>query len=128
MIRVNQAGEHGAVRIYQGQLAVLGDSSVGEDIRHMAEQEKEHKRIFDDLLATHRVRPTILSPLWHGAGYALGCLTALLGKKGAMVCTVAVEEVIEAHYQEQLDHLKKQKGPQELIDVPASSNRGIHHR
>ena len=98
MIRVDQAGEYGAVRIYDGQLAVLGRSKAAGAIRHMAEQERRHLAAFDRLVAERRVRPTALSPLWHVAGYALGMATALLGERAAMACTVAVEEVIDEHY------------------------------
>jgi ubiquinone biosynthesis monooxygenase Coq7 len=101
MIRVDHAGEYGARRIYEGQLAVLGRRRDAEPIRHMAEQEKRHLDAFDRLLGERRVRPTALHPLWHVAGYALGAATALLGREAAMACTVAVEEVIDAHYQRQ---------------------------
>ena len=95
MIRVDHAGEHGAVRIYAGQLAVLGHTKAGDTIRHMAAQEAEHLETFDRLIAEHGVRPTALSPIWHVAGYALGAATALMGEKAAMACTAAVEEVID---------------------------------
>jgi ubiquinone biosynthesis monooxygenase Coq7 len=101
MIRVDHAGEHGAVRIYAGQLAVLGHTKAGDTIRHMAAQEAQHLETFDRLVAEHGVRPTALSPLWHVAGYALGAATALLGEKAAMACTAAVEEVIDEHYAKQ---------------------------
>lgn len=106
MLRVNHAGEFGAVRIYKGQLWVLRDSSVAPTLHHMEDQEKEHKALFDDLLNRHHVRPTLLSPLWHVAGFALGAGSALLGKKAAMACTVAVEEAIDEHYQSQLKDLE----------------------
>jgi ubiquinone biosynthesis monooxygenase Coq7 len=105
MIRVDQAGEYGAVRIYGGQLAVLKDTSAANTIRRMAAQEKRHLERFDTLVAERRVRPTALAPLWHIAGYALGATTALLGKRAAMACTVAVEEVIDEHYGRQLEAL-----------------------
>jgi ubiquinone biosynthesis monooxygenase Coq7 len=105
MIRVDQAGEYGAVRIYEGQLAVLGRSQSAPTIRHMAEQERHHLETFDRMVAERRVRPTLLSPLWHAAGFALGAATALMGERAAMACTVAVEEVIDEHYARQLDHL-----------------------
>jgi ubiquinone biosynthesis monooxygenase Coq7 len=105
MLRVDHAGEYGAVRIYEGQLAVLGRSPATEAIRHMAEQERRHLAEFDRLLPARRVRPTILSPLWHAAGFALGAATALLGERAAMACTVAVEEVIDAHYADQAQRL-----------------------
>ena len=101
MIRVDQAGEYGARRIYEGQLAVLGRRRDAEPIRHMAAQEKRHLDAFDKLIGERRVRPTALHPLWHVAGYALGAATALLGREAAMACTVAVEEVIDEHYQKQ---------------------------
>jgi len=105
MLRVNHAGEHGAVRIYQGQQAVLGDSEISSELQHMLDQEKNHRQKFEKLMTQHRIRPTLLSPLWHVTAYALGCGSALLGKKAAMACTVAVEEVIEGHYQKQLQNL-----------------------
>ena len=105
MIRVDQAGEYGAKRIYEGQLAVLGRGDSGAVLRHMAAQEEKHLECFDALVADRRVRPTALQPLWHVAGFALGAGTALLGEKAAMACTVAVEEVIDEHYAEQLEAL-----------------------
>ena len=107
MLRVNQAGEYGAVRIYEGQLAVLGDSDSGPVIRDMADQERRHLDAFNKLIPAHRVRPTALMPLWHLAGFALGAGTALLGEKAAMACTVAVEEVIDEHYAGQVATLQK---------------------
>jgi ubiquinone biosynthesis monooxygenase Coq7 len=106
MIRVDHAGEYGAVRIYAGQLAVLGKSPSGEAIREMAAQEAEHLRRFDEILPARKVRPTVFAPLWHVAGYALGFGTALLGERAAMACTVAVEEVIDAHYAGQAARLE----------------------
>jgi len=102
MIRVDQAGEFGAVRIYQGQRAVLGrDPACRDALRHMEQQEREHLARFNRLMTENRVRPTALTPLWHLAGFALGAGTALLGAKAAMACTVAVEDVIEGHYARQ---------------------------
>lgn len=102
MLRVNHAGEYGAQRIYAGQIAVLGKSPIGDELRHMAAQEDVHLAAFNKLLPEHGVRPTALLPLWHIAGYALGAGTALLGEKAAMAATVAVESVITEHYDEQL--------------------------
>lgn len=101
LVRVDHAGEYGAKRIYAGQLAVLGKSDVGDEIRHMAEQEEEHLAYFSKQVGERKVRPTVLMPLWHVAGFALGAATAMMGKKAAMACTVAVEEVIDEHYQQQ---------------------------
>jgi ubiquinone biosynthesis monooxygenase Coq7 len=105
MIRVDQAGEFGAKRIYAGQIAVLGETEDGPLLREMAATEERHLDRFNQMLAERRVRPTVLSPLWHVAGFALGAGTALLGREAAMACTVAVEEVIEEHYQRQSDAL-----------------------
>ena len=105
MIRVDHAGEYGAVRIYQGQLAILSGSEAEAPIREMAEQEQRHLDGFDALIADRQVRPTLLSPLWHVAGFALGAGTALLGPKAAMACTQAVEEVIDDHYAAQAEKL-----------------------
>jgi ubiquinone biosynthesis monooxygenase Coq7 len=105
MIRVDHAGEYGAVRIYEGQLAILSKRGGADTIRHMAEQEQRHLKTFDRLVNERRVRPTALEPLWRVAGYMLGMGTALLGEKAAFACTAAVEEVIDAHYTVQLAEL-----------------------
>lgn len=103
MIRVNHAGEYGAKRIYQGQLAVLGhDKRLRALLEHMAEQEQEHLSYFEKQIAQRRVRPSFLQPLWHVAGYAAGALTARIGTEAAMACTVAVETAISEHYGEQV--------------------------
>lgn len=101
VIRVDHAGEYGAKRIYQGQLAVLRGTKHEPTIRHMQEQEQEHLDTFSRLIAERRVRPTVLLPFWHVAGFALGAATAAMGPRAAMACTVAVEEAIDEHYQEQ---------------------------
>ena len=105
MIRVDHAGEYGATRIYAGQLAVLGRGAKGDLIRHMQAQEQQHLSTFKEMIADRRVRPTALLPLWHLAGFALGAVTAALGEKAAMACTVAVEEAIDEHYTAQLETL-----------------------
>ena len=102
MIRVDHAGEYGAARIYAGQIAVRGTGPAGDALRHLQAQEQAHLDTFSALVATRRVRPTALLPLWHLAGFALGAATAALGDKAAMACTVAVEDAIEAHYAEQV--------------------------
>jgi ubiquinone biosynthesis monooxygenase Coq7 len=83
ILRVDHAGEHGAVRIYEGQLAVLGATPAGAVIRRMADQEQRHLAAFDRMLPERRVRPTVLAPLWHVAGFALGAATALMGERAA---------------------------------------------
>lgn len=106
MLRVDQAGEYGATCIYAGQMAVMGDRAPHSgEIAHMAEQEAEHRRKFDALLAQRGVRPTALQPLWGVAGYALGAATALIGPKAAMACTAAIETEIDRHYTQQLEEL-----------------------
>jgi ubiquinone biosynthesis monooxygenase Coq7 len=104
-IRVDHAGEYGAKRIYEGQLAVLGRTKYGPLIEHMKAQEQVHLDTFSRLIGERRVRPTALLPFWHVAGFALGAATALLGHRGAMACTVAVEEAIDEHYRAQEDTL-----------------------
>ncbi len=105
LLRVDQAGEYGARRIYEGQLAVLGRSPVAPTIKRMWEQEAKHLDYFDAAVPKHRVRPTALQPAWHVAGFALGAVTAMMGEKAAMACTVAVEEVIDEHYARQAEQL-----------------------
>ncbi len=117
MIRVDQAGEYGAVRIYEGQLSVLGESESGPVIEHMAEQERRHLDAFNKLIPERRVRPTALLPFWHVAGFALGAGTALLGEKAAMACTVAVEEVIDEHYAGQVTRLDAEGTEKKLRDT-----------
>ena len=115
MIRVDQAGEYGATRIYAGQLAVMGDRAPhSSEIRAMAEQEAGHLAAFDALMADRGVRPTALQPLWSAAGYALGAATAFIGPEAAMACTAAVEEEIDRHYTAQLDALGKDGTDPEL--------------
>ena len=106
ILRVDHAGEYGAGRIYEGQLAVLGKSASAPTLRHMAEQESLHLKAFEKLMVECRARPTALLPVWHLAGFALGAATALLGERAAMACTVAVEEVIDEHYRGQIASLE----------------------
>ena len=111
MIRVDQAGEYGATRIYAGQLAVMGNRAPhAAEIRAMGEQEAGHLAAFDALMARRGTRPTALQPFWSAAGYALGAATALIGPEAAMACTAAVEEEIDRHYTRQLDELERSKG------------------
>ncbi len=109
MIRVDHAGEYGAVRIYEGQLAVFAaDKSKSKTvaaIKHMAKQEEAHLKAFAALVNERRVRPTALGPVWRVAGFALGATSALMGEKTAMACTAAVEEVIDRHYAGQIERL-----------------------
>jgi ubiquinone biosynthesis monooxygenase Coq7 len=111
ILRVDHAGEYGAVRIYRGQLAVLGRAATAPVLREMAAKEGEHLAAFERLIGDRRVRPTALLPLWHAAGFALGAATALLGERAAMACTAAVEEVIDAHYRGQIASLGDDEAP-----------------
>lgn len=106
MLRVDHAGEYGAVRIYAGQLAVMGDRAphAGE-VAAMAAQEADHSARFNALLTARGVRPTALQPLWSAAGFALGAATALIGPEAAMACTAAIETEIDRHYSQQLEDL-----------------------
>ena len=110
IVRVDQAGEFGAVRIYEGQLAALrwtgrARTEAARKIEAMARAERRHHGEFNRLIAKRRVRPTLLQPLWSAAGFALGAATALMGDKAAMACTVAVEETIDEHYAGQAEQL-----------------------
>jgi ubiquinone biosynthesis monooxygenase Coq7 len=127
MLRVDHAGEFGATRIYAGQLAVRGRGRSAAVIREMGEREKRHLAIFEELMRTHRVRPTVLYPLWSAAGFALGAATALLGRRTAMACTVAVEEVIDEHYRDQAERLAAEE-PALVETILACRNDELAHR
>lgn len=111
IIRVNQAGEYGAKRIYAGQMAILKNDPCYPTLKHMAEQEEEHLKYFSKEIGERMIRPTALMPIWHVLGFAVGAGTALIGKEAAMACTVAVEETIDEHYQEQLEQLGDDEKP-----------------
>ena len=138
ILRVDQAGEFGAKRIYQGQIDVFakrpGMARTEALVRHMAEQEDEHLNRFTELVAERQVRPTVLEPFWNVAGYALGAATALMGERAAMACTAAVEEVIDEHYARQQSSLErlKQSGTDEAaikasIDKFRADEAEHHH-
>jgi ubiquinone biosynthesis monooxygenase Coq7 len=133
MIRVDHAGEYGAVRIYEGQLAVLRNRASADTIRHMAEQEQRHLKTFDRLVNERRVRPTALEPVWRIAGFALGFGTALMGEKAAFACTAAVEEAIDEHYAQQIadlgdrDPLLKQTVEDFRVDEAAHRQTALDH-
>lgn len=103
-LRVDHAGEYGATRIYAGQIAVLKNHESAAEIKHMAEQEAVHLAEFNRILPEHGVRPTALLPLWHVGGWLMGAVSAAMGPRAAMACTVAVEEVITGHYNDQLNN------------------------
>ena len=114
ILRVNHAGEYGAVRIYAGQLTVLKDNP---HIQHMADQEADHLKKFNQLLIEYKIRPSILQPVWYVGAYALGAVTALMGEKTAHACTIAVETVIDDHYQKQLDQLGDENNFHEIKKI-----------
>jgi ubiquinone biosynthesis monooxygenase Coq7 len=128
MLRVDQAGEYGATRIYAGQLAVLRPNSAeAKLISRMAAQEQRHLQCFDRLMSERRVRPTVLQPLWNVAGFALGAATALMSEKAALACTDAVETVIDRHYGQQLDELGDQD-PELSADIADFRADELEHR
>lgn len=109
MLRVNQAGEYGATRIYAGQMAVLRRSTpAAKLVALMATQEERHLELFNRMMVERGVRPTALQPMWNVAGFALGAATALISEEAAMACTEAVETEIDRHYSQQLDELGDQ--------------------
>ena len=109
IIRVDHAGERGAIKIYEGQLLALKtikqDENLKDKIEEMKEHEEEHLKYFENEIQKRKIKPTYFLPLWDVMGVALGFGTALLGKKAAMLCTASVEEVIESHYENQLKRL-----------------------
>ncbi|MBM10451.1 MAG: demethoxyubiquinone hydroxylase family protein [Magnetovibrio sp.] len=129
ILRVDHAGEYGAVRIYEGQMAVLGNTTIASTIKDMLEQEKEHLATFKNLIMEQRVRPTALLPLWHAAGFALGAATALMGERAAMACTVAIEETIDEHYADQITALAPYKEHRNLQNICAQfREEELEHR
>jgi ubiquinone biosynthesis monooxygenase Coq7 len=127
IIRVDHAGEYGAKRIYEGQLAMLQGKPEAAVVRRMYEQELVHLQEFERLIVERHARPSLLHPVWHVAGFALGAATALLGSKAAMACTVAVEEVIDEHYRHQAEQLGSDEQP---LRATIEKFRGeeVHHR
>jgi ubiquinone biosynthesis monooxygenase Coq7 len=115
ILRVDHAGELGAVHIYRGQRAVLeaapGREAIGAQLAEMEAHEARHLARFDALLTEAKVRPTLLAPLWRVAGFALGAGTALMGERATHACTEAVESVIEAHYAGQVAELSQSNPP-----------------
>jgi ubiquinone biosynthesis monooxygenase Coq7 len=128
MLRVDQAGEYGATRIYAGQLAVLRrNCPEAKLVARMAEQERRHLDRFNALMANRRVRPTALQPVWNVAGFALGAVTALISEKAALACTDAVETVIDRHYGEQLSELGEDD-PELAADIADFRADELEHR
>ena len=131
IIRVDHAGERGAIKIYEGQLLALKtikqDESLKEKIEEMKKQEHEHLEYFEKEIKKRKIKPTSMLPLWDLMGVALGFGTALLGKKSAMLCTASVEEVIEDHYKNQLKKLgNDEKDLKEKIEK--FKEEEVHHK
>ena len=109
IIRVDHAGERGAIKIYEGQLLALNtikqDNNLKNIIEDMREHEKEHLQYFENEIQKRNIKPTYLLPLWDLMGITLGFGTAMMGKKAAMLCTASVEEVIEEHYKNQIEKI-----------------------
>ncbi len=128
MLRVDQAGEYGATRIYAGQLAVLRrNCPESRLIARMAAQEERHLKRFNQLMVERRVRPTALQPIWKVAGFALGAATALMSEKAALACTDAVETEIDRHYGEQLADLGEDD-PEFAADIAEFRADELEHR
>jgi ubiquinone biosynthesis monooxygenase Coq7 len=128
MVRVDQAGEYGAIRIYAGQMAVLGARHpAARSIARMESQERVHLKMFDAMMVERGVRPTLLQPFWHVAGYALGAATALMGPNAAMACTAAIETEIDRHYSDQLRALGDDE-PDLAGTIQAFRQEEIEHR
>ncbi len=108
-IRVDHAGERGAIKIYEGQLlalsTIVNDEDLKKTIKHMKEHEEEHCNFFEDEIKKRNIKPTKLLPLWDLLGLGLGFGSTILGKKAAMLCTASVEEVIDGHYKNQIDQI-----------------------
>lgn len=130
IIRVNQAGEYGAKRIYQGQLDYTVDEKQASILKHMAEQEEKHLSFFNHYMVQNGIRPTALHPLWHVGGYMMGALTAKIHPQLAHACTMAVEDVIDQHYQEQIEKLSffpEYKDLKETIEQFKIEEQEHHH-
>lgn len=131
ILRVDHAGELGAVHIYRGQRAVIdnakGRERTAAQLADMEGHEAEHLARFDTLLNEHKVRPTLLAPVWRAAGFALGAGTALMGEKAAHACTEAVETVIEGHYADQIAELET-RDPELAAELTKFRDEELAHR
>jgi ubiquinone biosynthesis monooxygenase Coq7 len=127
MVRVDQAGEYGATRIYCGQLAVLGAHPASRAVARMQSQEERHLKTFDEMMIERGVRPTLLQPLWRVAGHALGVTTALMSPNAAMACTAAVETEIDRHYSGQLRALGESE-PDLAATIGRFRDEELEHR
>ena len=131
ILRVDHAGEYGAVAIYKGQQAVFGRHAktrqIAAQLAEMEAEEQKHLDAFDKLLVERNVRPTAMTPLWNAAGYGLGVVTALMGEKAAHACTEAVETVIEQHYAAQIEETREAE-PELSATFTQFREDELHHR
>jgi len=131
ILRVDHAGELGAVHIYRGQRAVFAKAKdkdrIAGQLAEMEGHEAVHLAAFDQLLTRHQVRPTLMAPLWRMAGFALGAGTALLGEKAAHACTAAVETVIEEHYAAQIAEIATDR-PELAAELSRFRDEELSHR
>ena len=130
-IRVDHAGERGAIKIYEGQLLALNtfvkDEELKKTIEEMKEHEKEHCSYFENEIKKRKIKPTRLLPFWDLVGVGLGFGTIMLGKKAAMLCTASVEEVIDKHYAKQIELLSADE--KELKEkIIKFRNEELHHK
>ena len=129
LIRVNHAGEFGAKRIYEGQMQYLKCHKDLKIVTTMYKQELRHLNFFNNELIKRDIRPTLLMPLWDKLAFMLGSVTAKVGSKAAMACTIAIEEVIEAHYQLQINKLKKMPKEKKLLNqIKKIQREEIEHK
>lgn len=130
MLRVDHAGEYGAVQIYRGQMAALKNASSQKEsyteIKHMAAQESVHLNHFNQLLPKRNIRPSAISPLWRIGGFMMGAMTALTSKENAMACTESVETVIGEHYNEQISYFEE-KGDDEIETLKKFRDEELEH-
>lgn len=129
LIRVNHAGEFGAKRIYEGQMQYLKCHKDLRVVYNMYKQELRHLDFFNNQLIKRGIRPTLLMPLWNKLAFMLGAITAKIGSKAVMVCTAAIEEVIEEHYQIQINELKKIPKEKKLLkQIKKIQREEIEHK
>ncbi len=130
-IRVDHAGERGAIKIYEGQLlalsTIINDDDLKKTIKNMKEHEEEHCNFFEDEIKKRNIKPTKLLPLWDLLGLGLGFGSTVLGKKAAMLCTASVEEVIDDHYKNQIDQIGSDENNLKN-KITKFRNDEIHHK
>ena len=130
-IRVDHAGERGAIKIYEGQLlalnTIVNDEDLKRTIKDMKEHEEEHCNFFEDEIKKRNIKPTKLLPLWDLLGLGLGFGSTILGKKAAMLCTASVEEVIDGHYKNQIDQIGSDENNLKN-NITKFRNDEIHHK